>query len=194
MAGVQVPDLKLREDYEALVLELRGMDPENALRAIDDFERRNANRDTDGWLRRTVLTHRALVLRSSGDLEAAVEVYRKRLALGFSDGGLAASHFAGLGAVLLRLGRFVEAEAVVAEGFEEVRTSVPPFRGGGGLVSVAVELLDTGRPVPDYWAEYARSIALSYGVSVVPSGTPETTLRAASASIRSRPGRTWSRS
>lgn len=105
----------LQREYElrlcnvADLLENRAFD--EALEEIQATENALAPRDHDGWVHRSLLADRAMVLREARRWDEALRMFDARLALPFEDPGEQAGTGLGAALALVQLGRHEEARS-----------------------------------------------------------------------------------
>src|SRR5262249_25942607 len=72
---------QLQNVYEQRLLEIVGLtargEHDRALQILQSLDEQYAALDHDGWLHRSVLSHRGLILANRGDLAAALNAYRQ---------------------------------------------------------------------------------------------------------------------
>lgn len=121
--------LELQDAYEDRLLELHELAEDGrfdqALAILDELSIRHAARDHDGWLRRSLLAHRALILGEQGDLEGAIAAQREVLRHTTDPADLVSEGLA-LATLLERADRFDEAAASAAEALELATGDVTP--------------------------------------------------------------------
>ena len=136
---------------------------EKTLAWLDDVERKHRHRDHDGYLHRSLLSHRALVYRDAERYEESLAACEQRELLGYDDvwdryhvGSLKASALEGLG-------RHAEALAVFEEAF---RLQDPRHLPGARyyLNSLVEYSTNVGKPVDESWRALAQRIAEHYHV------------------------------
>lgn len=72
---------RVKDAYEAKLIDIAAASGagryERVLEILDEVWETNAAYDRDGWLERTILSHRALLLAEKGEIESAVAVLRE---------------------------------------------------------------------------------------------------------------------
>jgi tetratricopeptide (TPR) repeat protein len=130
---------------------------------LDELLAANRHRDHDGWLARSVASHRELTLWQAGRFEEALAACDVVDQLGFEDDWYRYAAGSSRASVLESLGRHAEALAV----FEEASRYHDPraFQSLGHLMVRAVEYsANASQPVNESWREVAQNVATHYGV------------------------------
>ncbi len=136
---------------------------EKTLAWLDDVERKHRHRDHDGWLARTLASHRALVYWQAERYEESLTACELRDSLGYDkvwDRWPGANAKAG---ALEGLGRHAEALTVFEEAF---RHQDPRLLAGARYYLPALVKYSTnaGQPVDESWRALAQRIAEHYHV------------------------------
>jgi tetratricopeptide (TPR) repeat protein len=138
---------------------------DEALRALDELMRSEEHRDTDGWLRRSVIAHRALVLAESGRAADALSEWKKREALGLTDPSDRIEHALGSSACLTQLHRHDEAIARLRSALREM-----PLSHLGSALGLLYRLAEayaaSGEAFPESYRPLVRAVAGYYGASI----------------------------
>ena len=139
--------MQIQDAYEGQLLELHRLTVDgryaDVLAALDGLFAQHRGRDHDGWLERSLTSHRALVLAEQGDLVAAAAAHRAVIAASPDDH----SERFGLAGVLERMGDLDEAVAEVERGLAAITARTAPA-ALSGLVRLARFCAAQGREVP----------------------------------------------
>ena len=156
---------------------------DDALRTLDELLRSEEHRDVDGWLRRSVIAHRALVLAESGRAADALSEWKKRAELGLTDPSERIEHALGSSACLTRLHRHDEAIALLRKALREVPLS--HLGSALGLLDrLAEAYAGSGEAFPESYRPLVRAIAGYYGASIADPGDLKLAVTKLAADIR----------
>lgn len=144
--------LALQDEFERLILRIeqkpRPQRYQRAISILDEFWRDNASRDSDGWLRRSMLLTRAIYLKEMGRVEDAAHECEELAEFGLATRYEVIELAREWALVLENLGRYEEAIDVLERGLREVIARVPqPALTLLHIMNRAYEAL--GRPVPE---------------------------------------------
>ena len=159
----------LQDAFEARLLEIdtcmREKQHDEALRILDEIWDTNRTHDTDGWLERSVLSHRALVLFDQGKLPEALDVYRTRGMRGFPESSDFPTHQLGLAEVLAGLGHYREAIDALEDGLRALDRRTLP--GALSLLASLVRVSQAaGQALSPHWKPLIEACAARWGIEL----------------------------
>lgn len=162
----------LQDALEARLVEIdrcmREQRHDEAVRILDEIWDAHRALDTDGWLERSVLSHRALILFDQGKLPEALDVYRARGALGFPESSDFPTHQLGLAQVLAGLGHYREAIDALEDGLRAMDRRTLP--GALPLLACLVRISRAaGQPLSLSWKPLLQACATRWGIEL-PAG------------------------
>jgi len=141
---------------------------DEALQVLDRLLRSESHRDHDGWLRRSVVAHRALILADAGRDEDALSEWNTRAAMGFSDPSSRVEHALGVAVLLTRLQRAAEAITLLRTALSEL-----PLTHIGSALGLLGRLAEayaaSGAKLPDSYRPLIRSVAAYHDVPLAHS-------------------------
>ncbi len=132
---------------------------------LDEFEKANGHRDHDGWMARSIASHRELTLWQAERYEEALQACEKLEQLGFEDDWYRYAAGIAKARVLDDMGRHAEAVAT----FEEaLRYQDLSYTDGvcNSMRWLAVFSQNAGIPVDERWREVVQNVAEGYEVEV----------------------------
>jgi tetratricopeptide (TPR) repeat protein len=170
VAGSSLIDHEHTQDaYERVLLRIAALTVEeryaDAMSLLDELLQSYQDVDHDGWLHRTVVSHRALLLLDMGRWEEALAEYEARARLGFHDPSEHYEQALGHAVCLSGLQRYKEAIQVLEEGLARLRKS-HVGSALGLLYRLAQACAALGQPVPPQYAPLLEATAAVYSVEV----------------------------
>ncbi|MFO0590806.1 MAG: hypothetical protein U0441_24900 [Polyangiaceae bacterium] len=184
--------LSVQDAYEGALGRIGALDkagrPEEALAALDAILEANRERDHDGWLARSIASHRALSLSLAGRHAEAEKELRGRAQLGFVDVWDRYEYGLAMAKTLEALGRDAEAVAALEDALSHQEPQYSPT--AMSLLSRLAGLSEKlGRPLESKWMDLANAAASSYGVAMPAGDSPSQVFSALHRLLRSRPAR-----
>ena len=184
--------LSVQDAYEGALGEIGALEKagrvDDALDSLNAILEANGERDHDGWLARSIASHRALSLSLGGRPAEAEKELRRRALLGFADVWERYEHGLALAKTLEALGR--DADAVVA--LEDALSHQEPqyYPTAIALLCKLAGLVEKlGRPVEPQWMDLASAAASHNGVAVPAGESPAQVFSALHRLLRARPPR-----
>jgi tetratricopeptide (TPR) repeat protein len=161
--------LSVQEAYEDKLIHIgdlaRNGKYDDALACLGAILEGNRDRDHDGWLSRSIVAHRALILFQAGRYAESEEACKARAQLGFADAWERCEYAHGLANALEALGRDGEAVAVLEDalGHEDLGY----LNAAPGLLTELVLLSEKlGQRVDPKWRPLAEAVAKEYAVEM----------------------------
>ena len=160
---------ELQDVYEAALPRLRDLETsggfDEAQRMLEDMLSAHAPRDADGWLRRSILAHKAMLHLATGDPGRALSTYQELKLLGSAQPSERVEYGLGLSRALLAHGRPQQAVAAVEEALEALEPSLLAS-GVPLLEALALSYMVLGSPMPECWRGTLRAAAAAAGVQL----------------------------
>jgi len=169
---------QLQDVYEAALPELDGLATagnfRDAQRMLDDMLSTHVQQDTDGWLQRSVIAHKALLYMAAGSHGEALSAYQELKQLGFAGPSERVEYGLGVSRALLAGGRAPEAIGVLEETLDGLGSRTLPS-GIPLLEALAQSHAALGLPLSERWRDVLRSTAGAAGIEL-PDGEQDMTL------------------
>lgn len=170
MANSSYNDHKEVQDaYERVLPDIAALTVEGrhgeALKLLDELLVSYEKIDKDGWLRRSVRSHRALLLLDMGRFKESLAEYDARRELGFHEPSEHIEYTLGRAGCLSGLKRYEESIKALEDGLEKL----PDSHIGsalGLLHRLAEAYAAVGRPVPRRFASLLKTSAGKLGIGV----------------------------
>jgi len=158
---------------------------DEALAVLDEMLRSESHRDHDGWLRRSVVAHRALILAEAGKTVDALSEWDQRADLGLTDPSDRIEHALGAGTCLTKLRRYDEAIALLRSALHDLPLS---HLGSalGLLARLAHAYAGSGQPFPATYEPLIRAIAAYHDVAITDSTDAAESVMKLVAAVRER--------
>lgn len=169
---------RLQDVYEAALLELDKLATAgnfgDAQRMLDDMLSAHVQQDTDGWLKRNIIAHKALLYMTAGSHSQALSEYQELKQLGFAGPSERVEYGLGASRALLAGGLAPEAIGVLEETLDGLDSRTLPS-GVPLLEALAQSHAALGLHLPERWRDVLRSTAAAVGIEL-PDGAQDMTL------------------
>jgi len=180
MARGQVQDAYEQRLLEIVALTMNGQH-DRALEILQALERTYAPLDKDGWLHRSVVSHRGLILADRGDLTGALEAYRQAQQYPLREGAAALSDYV---VNQLAISRILDKMGDSAGAIRELEAGLDA--AVGPVVATAFNLLvlyaliarRSGLAMPTRYRELLEASCQRLGLPVTPSKETESLIEA----------------
>lgn len=182
--------LTVQDAYEGQLIHLDALEKagrtDDALACLDAILESNRERDHDGWLARSIASHRALTFSLAGRHSDAERALHDRAKLGFADAWDRYEHGLAKSRTLEALHRDDDAAAALTEALEHEDARYYPT--AIALMSRLAALLEKlGRPMPAGWMNRAHAAAAHHGIQVPTGDSPAQILSTLLRALRSLP-------
>lgn len=147
-----------------------------ALAVLDELLALYLARDHDGWLRRSVLSHRAMILHRHGDLQGALAAQQAAIDC-TADPRDRVQEWVGLAVILEQLGRLTDAGDAIARAIDDIDSSSRHVQGAPSVLARYLRLRPDGALPPRAGVLLERA-ATEWGIEQ-PATPDELSLRAA---------------
>ena len=169
---------RLQDVYEAALPELDKLATagnfSDAQRILDAMLSVYVQQDTDGWLKRSIISHKALLYMMAGSHSQALLEYQALKQLGFAGPSERVEYGLGISRALLAGGRAPEAISVLEEALDGLDSCTLPS-GIPLLEALGQSHAALGIPLPERWRVVLRSAAAAAGIEL-PDGAQDMTL------------------
>lgn len=159
----------LQDVYEAALPELHRLatarDFGEVQRMLEKILSAHAQQDADGWLKRSIIAHKALLYMVEGDHGQALSTYQELKQLGFAQPSDRVEYSMGVSRAFLADGRALEAVAALEEALDSMDSSILPS-GVPLLEALALGYIALDKSIPERWRDVLRSAALAAGIEL----------------------------